>query len=63
MKAKVIIENGLTQIVLTPENDFERNVIEEAERQTPIHELKTSISTDYGQFGNRSNHKIIITIL
>ena len=28
MKAKVIIENGLSTIVLTPDNDFEKQVVE-----------------------------------
>lgn len=27
MKSKVIIENGKTEIVLTPDNDFEKDVI------------------------------------
>jgi hypothetical protein len=30
MKAKVIIENGLSTIVLTPDNDFEKQVVENA---------------------------------
>jgi len=28
MKTKIIIENGETEIVLTPENDFDRDVLE-----------------------------------
>jgi hypothetical protein len=28
MKAKVIIENGLSTIILTPDNDFEKQVVE-----------------------------------
>lgn len=28
MKAKVIIENGITELVLTAENDFEIDIIE-----------------------------------
>jgi hypothetical protein len=28
MKIKVIIENGLSTIVLTPDNDFEKQVVE-----------------------------------
>ena len=43
MKAKVIIENGKTEIILTPENDFEIDVIEKADALFNKHEIRTWI--------------------
>jgi len=61
MKAKVIIENGETTIILTPENDFEKDIIEK------VHDKKKEHSTictfDIKEFyGSISNHKIEISI-
>lgn len=44
MKTAIYAEDGITQIVLTPENEFERDIVESTENKN----LSTSIVT--GQF-------------
>ena len=61
MKAKVIIENGETTIVLTPENDFERDIIEKIETHRPKFTTFTEISAS-SNYGSYSKHKIEILI-
>lgn len=55
MKAKVIIENGKAMIILTPENEFEKNMIETAKDQN--YKIEASISREFS-FGNYEDHKI-----
>ena len=61
MKAKVIIENGETTIVLTPENDFETDVIVKVRDKREKHEIYTSFNADY-DFGSYRNQRIELTI-
>ena len=50
MKAKVVIENGLTTIVLTPENEFEKDVIEKVDNNKAKYDMiaDTSVKNAYG---------------
>ena len=61
MKAKVIIENGETNIVLTPENDFEVDIIEKVYNKNQNYKQECSFNTDYN-YGLLKNHNIKITI-
>lgn len=61
MKAKVIIENGQTTIVLTPENDFECDMIENVRDSKEKHTIETNFDADYN-LGCYSNFKIEMTI-
>jgi len=55
MKTKVIIENGKIQIELTPENDYEIDVLEKGEK----YYKEITFHIDYG-YGNPTKHKAII---
>ena len=58
MKSKVIIERGRTDIVLTPENEFEKYVIE------TIYDAKKQVETKFhytSLLGNDDNHSITIS--
>lgn len=60
MKASVVIKDGKTEIVLTPENGFEKDVIERViDDKFEIVEVKAF--TDYS-YREHSNHKIIMEI-
>ena len=60
MKTKVIIENGKTEIVLTPENDFELDVIEKTvDKKYVVKDI--SVHADYS-YNEYKNHKIVIQI-
>jgi hypothetical protein len=61
MKAKVIIENGETSIFLTPENEFEVDIIEKLYCKKENHNLHTSANANYN-FGVYSKHNIEISI-
>lgn len=61
MKAKVIIEDGITTIQLFPENSFETRVIETAREEESKHLHTVQFKTDYG-YHNHSNHRIEIKI-
>ena len=61
MKAKVIIENNETTIILTPQNDFERDIIEKLNNRKKEFDLFTNIDVEY-QYGTFSNHKIEMNI-
>lgn len=61
MKAKVIIENGETQIVLTPENDFEIDVIEKIYDKKEKYNVLTSFNANVS-YGTYSNHNIEMNI-
>ena len=56
MKAKVIIENGETTIVLTPQNEFEIDLIEKFKDKKEKHTIHTHFSADY------KNHHIELSI-
>jgi len=60
MKAKVIISNGKTEIILEPENGFEREVIERTiDEEYKL--VKTSIESTCS-YSEHKNHKIVIEI-
>lgn len=61
MKAKVIIENGETDVVLTPENDFEKDIIEKMVDRKKDFNLHTSAETKYS-YSQHSGHTITINI-
>lgn len=54
MKAKVIIENGKTEIVLTPENQYETSMLED----TYDSRLKKSIPADVFLEDNKIGAKV-----
>ncbi len=58
MKAKVVIENGKTTITLTPENDFETDIIEKTADKGVI-ESSAHYDTMYG---STSKHSIYIRL-
>lgn len=60
MKASVLIKNGKTEIVLTPENEFEIDVIERT-IDGNYNVKSTKVESDYN-YHSRKNHKIIIEI-
>lgn len=61
MKAKVIIEECITSIVLSAENDFERDIVEKIADNRKI-ESKT-VETRYDQdWGVRGQHRIVVNI-
>ena len=61
MKAKVIIENGETTILLTPENEFETDVIEKIYCKKESFNLLTSFNVNHS-YGTYSKHNIEISI-
>jgi hypothetical protein len=61
MKAKVIIENGETTIVLTPENEFEIDLIEKVKDKMEVHTINTSFCADYS-LGSYKDHFIQLSI-
>jgi hypothetical protein len=60
MKAKVIIENGETTIVLNPENEFEKDIIEKVRDRKDIN-VSTFFEAEYS-FGMYNKQKIQIKI-
>ena len=61
MKSKVIIENGETTIVLTPENEFEIDVIEKVHCKKEKHNIHTEFEAQYN-YGTYSKHRIELSI-
>lgn len=61
MKSKIVIENGETTILLTPENDFEKRMIEDIVKNKGNHTVYTDASTTH-QWHEQINHKIEISI-
>lgn len=58
MKTKVIIENGESKIVLTPENDFEKDILEKL--YDDKYETSTVLESDYcfGSLTGRENYRL-----
>ena len=61
MKAKVIIENGETTIVLKPENEFELNIVETIYDNKSKFNIHTDCNSDYN-YGERNNYKLELNI-
>lgn len=59
MKAKVIIENGITTIELTPENDFEKRVLKDAHSNSN-YEFDTKVTSNYSYGEN--NYKLNVEL-
>jgi len=55
MKTKVIIENGKTTIILTPENEFEKDMVEIAKDQN--YKIEANIFKE-DMFCDSEDHKI-----
>lgn len=62
MKAKVIIENGQTEILLIPENEFEKDLVEKCLHRSSENEIKTSITTQQQGYGIHTKHQISINV-
>lgn len=62
MKAKVIIENGVTNIELKPENDFEIDIIEKIKSKKENFQTSVSFCANY-DYGSYSKHYIDIQII
>jgi hypothetical protein len=65
MKAKVIIQDGITQVILTPTSDFETNIIEKMYNEKSDFTLETEARAEYPPFdyrGKLTDHQIVITI-
>ena len=61
MKTKVIIENGETELILTPENDFERDILEKIHNKKTNFTIFTDVEAKY-DFGIYKDHKLILNI-
>ncbi len=61
MKSKVIIENGQTEILLIPENEFEKDLVEKCLYRGSENVIKTSITTQ-PSYGVHQKHQISINI-
>jgi len=65
MKAKVIIEHGTTSIILTPENEFEKDIIEKVEDRRSDFDLKSNFNVDREIYSSSTkiNHNITIKLV
>lgn len=61
MKTKVIIENGETTIVLTPENDFEKDILIKMKEKEQNFNIHTKIDAEW-KWGEFINSKLIVSI-
>lgn len=63
MKSKVTIENGEVDIILTPENEFEKDIIEKVKegKDKKIWNVFCDAECDYS-FGTYSKHKFTINL-
>jgi hypothetical protein len=61
MKAKVIIENLESNIELTPENKFEKRLLEDMYDMRNKYNIHTTIDSIYS-YGVTDRHKIYINI-
>ena len=60
MKTKVIIENEHTKILLTPENEFEKEVLERVLNEG-YKIIESKVTSNY-QWSKHENHKLEIKI-
>ncbi len=61
MKTKVVIENGETEIILTPENVFEKDILEKMRSRRQNYTIHTNVEANY-DFGSYKDHKIVLNI-
>lgn len=66
MKTKLISENGIVEIILTAENEFEKEILEKIDSPPykTTYELKTKTLSDYDAFGhsNKKNIRMVVTV-
>lgn len=62
MKTKVTIENGITEVVLVPENDFEKQVIEKAKDSYDESTFTVDFKTKKN-FGIHEKHEVRIQLI
>jgi hypothetical protein len=65
MKAKVIIQDGITQVILTPTSDFERDLIEKMYNKQKTFAIDTEVRAEYELHSYQTklkNHEIVLTI-
>lgn len=61
MKTKVIIKDGHTSIVMTPENDFEVGVLDTAYESEDKYQLTANVDRET-KFGVHQSHKFTINL-
>tara|TARA_R110000823_G_scaffold27936_1_gene81298 strand:+ start:126 stop:338 length:213 start_codon:yes stop_codon:yes gene_type:complete len=62
MKTKIVIQDGKSKIVLTCENEFEKDLIEKIKDSRIGYETNTHVLTDY-RYSAHSNHRIEIDLI
>ena len=61
MNTKIVIENGNTSILLTPENDFEKDIIEKIEARKKDYTINAYVNAQL-TYSTYSKHQIEITL-
>ena len=61
MKAKVVIENGETEVILTPQNEFEIDVLEKIHDKKQNYSIYTTVEADY-QMSGYGNFRLVANI-
>jgi len=62
MKTEIVIKQGNAKILLTPESEFEIDLIEKIVDNKKGYEKKTAVLTDNSYYQHR-NHRIEITLI
>ena len=62
MKTEIIINQGKAKVVLTPESEFESDLIEKIVDSKIGYEKKTTVLTDNGYYQHK-NHRIEISLI
>lgn len=61
MKAEITIKNGYSFIQLTPDNEFEKTLIENADTMKYKNQLDVAVDFNYRSGYSDGQHKIMIT--
>ena len=61
MKSKVVIENGETEIILTPENDFEREVLDKIYSNKNKYDIFTDVKLDSVNYYDKK-YKLVVSL-
>ena len=61
MKSKVVIENGEIEIVLTPENDFEREVLDKIYSNKNKYDIFTDVKLDSVNYYDKK-YKLVVSL-
>ena len=62
MKTEIVIKQGKAKVVLTPENEFEMDLIEKIVDSKIGYEKQTTVLTDNSYYQHR-NHRIEISLI